>query len=83
MNPCEGKIYCMKQVNPKVPRVYFGTPWEYDDDYLACHLCKQGLGVAYVYGEKFPTALTTENPKLLKRVGLGLLPNPKEEGTNG
>lgn len=66
MNPCEGKKYCMKQVNPKTPRVYFGVPWKWEEEALACFLCGLGFGIAYVNGGPLPTA----KPRLLKRMTL-------------
>jgi hypothetical protein len=67
MNPCEGKKYCMKQVNPKIPGIYFGVPWKYEEgEALSCFLCGLGLGVAYVNGGPLPTV----KHRLLKRMTL-------------
>ena len=45
------KSYCMKQMNPLIPNIYFGKPFEKDEDSGACRLCDMGLGASYVYGE--------------------------------
>lgn len=33
------KAFCLKQVNPDIPDLYFGIPFERDENYGACHLC--------------------------------------------
>jgi hypothetical protein len=38
--PCKSKTYCFKQVNVHHPEYgYFGTPFEYDPNWLGCFLC--------------------------------------------
>lgn len=39
---CVGKEKCLKQVNPDIPGVFFGTPFEYDPRWLGCHHCTRG-----------------------------------------
>ena len=33
------KSYCLKQVNPDVPNLYFGIPFERDENWFGCWLC--------------------------------------------
>lgn len=33
------KDRCLKQINPKYPDVYFGIPFEKDENRMACYLC--------------------------------------------
>lgn len=37
--PCN-KPKCLKQLNKNIPNIYFGTPFEYDENVLACHFCR-------------------------------------------
>ena len=37
--PCN-KRKCLKQVNPDIPDVYFGVPFEKDENWYACYLCE-------------------------------------------
>ena len=41
---CEGKTFCVKQVNPHAEElrkreVLFGEPFKYDPNYMGCYLC--------------------------------------------
>ena len=46
----EGKSFCMKQINPYDDELFFGIPYEYDENWYACYLCMElGLGRAYVF----------------------------------
>jgi len=37
--PCN-KTKCLKQVNPDVPDIFFGVPFEYDENWMGCYLCR-------------------------------------------
>jgi hypothetical protein len=58
------KSFCMKQVNPNIPNLYFGTPFERDENWGGCYLCGMGLGARYILGEPITSIF---KPKLIKR----------------
>jgi len=54
----------MKQVNPNIPNLYFGTPFERDENWGCCYLCGMGFGAGYINGEPIKPV---SKPKLIKR----------------
>lgn len=36
------KTFCLKQVNPNIPDLYFATPFKKDEDRGECLLCELG-----------------------------------------
>lgn len=34
------KTFCLKQVNPNIPGLYFGVPFQKDENYGECYLCE-------------------------------------------
>ena len=34
------KSFCLKQVNPNIPGLYFGVPFQRDENYGECYLCE-------------------------------------------
>ncbi len=61
MAKCQ-KSYCLRQVNPTKPNIYFGVSFEKDHHWMGCYLCD--LESTYVGKELHSNK---EKPKLLKR----------------
>ncbi len=60
--PCK-KTFCLKQVNPYNPESgYFGIPFEYDESWFGCYLCRHEDGIE----ESEPANLSTAPPRFVR-----------------
>ena len=66
------KSFCMKMVNPDKPEAgYFGEPFVYDENWLACLLCPRKTTKGVVYPKSEPVVTSKPKPVLVKRkIGL-------------
>lgn len=54
------KSFCLKQVNPNIPDLYFGVPFQKDKNYGECCLCEMGKREREFIVTEFPQIKVNE-----------------------